>query len=145
MLNYFRLSPDGRRVLFGGRASFREADERHAAPRLHAMMCAVWPEMKDCKVTHSWKGNVAFTFDFLPHMGVHEGVHYALGCQGSGVAMASYLGYQTALKIAGATNRPCAFDGLPFPTRPFYSGDPWFLPLVGTFYRLSDYIGRRAA
>jgi len=71
-------------------------------------------------------------------------VHYAAGCQGSGVAMASYLGYRTALKIAGRANRPSAFEGLGFPTMPFYSGRPWFLPLVGTAYRLQDWLDRRA-
>jgi len=81
----------------------------------------------------------------VPHMGVHEGVHYALGCQGSGVAMASYLGNQVALKILGRTNRPCAFDGLPFPTRPLYRGNPWFLPIVGSWYRLSDRVARLRA
>ena len=145
VLSYYRLSPDGTRVLYGGRASFRRVTAREAAPRLHAMMTSVWPELARTRVTHAWTGNVAFTFDHVPHMGVHEGVHYALGCQGSGVAMATYLGCQTALKIAGKAAAPCAFDGLPFPTRPTYTGDPWFLPVVGSYYRLLDWLERRRA
>jgi glycine/D-amino acid oxidase-like deaminating enzyme len=145
VLNYFRLSPDGTRVLWGGRASFRRVDQRTSALRLHATMSTVWPELKDVRITHSWTGNVAFTFDFLPHMGVHDGIYYALGCQGSGVAMQSYLGYRTALKIVGGDNRPCAFDGLPFNTLPLYNGQPWFLPLVGSWYRLRDRLDRMAA
>jgi hypothetical protein len=143
VLSYYRLSPDGTRVLYGGRASFRRATAREAAPRLHAMMVSVWPELARTGVTHAWTGNVAFTFDHVPHMGVHEGVHYAAGCQGSGVAMATYLGHQTALKIAGKAVAPCAFDALPFPTRPTYTGDPWFLPVVGSYYRLQDARRRR--
>jgi glycine/D-amino acid oxidase-like deaminating enzyme len=145
VLSYYRLSPDGTRVLYGGRASFRRATARQAAPHLHAMMVRVWPELAHTRVTHAWTGNVAFTFDHVPHMGVHEGVHYAAGCQGSGVGMATYLGYQTALKIAGKATTPCAFDGLPFPTRPTYTGDPWFLPIVGSYYRLRDWLERRLA
>jgi glycine/D-amino acid oxidase-like deaminating enzyme len=145
VLSYYRLSPDGTRVLYGGRASFRRATARQAAPHLHAMMVRVWPELAHTRVTHAWTGNVAFTFDHVPHMGVHEGVHYAAGCQGSGVGMATYLGYQTALKIAGKAATPCAFDGLPFPTRPTYTGDPWFLPVVGSYYRLRDWLERRLA
>jgi glycine/D-amino acid oxidase-like deaminating enzyme len=145
VLSYYRLSPDGTRVLYGGRASFRRAMAREAAPRLHAMMVSVWPELARTRVTHAWTGNVAFTFDHVPHMGVHDGVHYAAGCQGSGVAMATYLGYQTALKIAGKSVAPCAFDALPFPTRPTYTGDPWFLPVVGSYYRLRDWLERRLA
>lgn len=142
VLYYFRLSPDGTRVLFGGRASFRQTTPEAAGPVLHRFMTGVWPELAQTKITHSWTGNVAFTFDMVPHMGVHDGVHYAMGCQGSGVAMASYLGNQVALKILGRTNRPCAFDGLPFPTRPLYRGNPWFLPIVGSWYRLSDRMAR---
>jgi glycine/D-amino acid oxidase-like deaminating enzyme len=146
VLNYFRPSPDGRRVLWGGRASFGPIGPEAAAPRLHAMMCEVFPELRDTRVTHSWTGNVAFTFDGLPHIGVEDGLHYAAGCQGSGVAMASWIGHQAALKIAGATNERFALDGLPVPTRAFYRGNPdWFLPFVGSWYRLRDRLDRLAA
>ena len=145
VLNYFRPSPDGRRVLWGGRASFSQESAEQAAPRLHATMCEVFPELADVKITHAWTGNVAFTFDHLPHIGVQDGVHYAAGCQGSGVAMATWLGHQVALKIAGAANEKFALDDLPFPTRPFYSGDPWFLPIVGNWYKLRDRVERMAA
>jgi glycine/D-amino acid oxidase-like deaminating enzyme len=147
ILNYFRPSPDGTRVLWGGRASFRGWDAERTAPVLHATMAQVFPELKGVKLTHAWNGNVAFTFDHLPHIGVQDGVHYAAGCQGSGVAMATWLGHRAALKIAGAANdAPFALDGLPFPTRPFYSGDPsWFLPLIGGWYRLRDQLDRRGA
>ncbi|MCW3473781.1 NAD(P)/FAD-dependent oxidoreductase [Limobrevibacterium gyesilva] len=145
VLNYFRPSPDGERVLWGGRASFSKAGAEEAAPVLFAAMVEVFPELRDVRITHAWTGNVAFTFDFLPHIGVQDGMHYAAGCQGSGVAMASWLGHNVALKIAGAANAPFALDGLPFPTLPGYNGDPWFLPMVGGYYRLRDRIDRIAA
>jgi glycine/D-amino acid oxidase-like deaminating enzyme len=110
------------------------------------MMCEVLPEMRDVRITHAWMGNVAFTFDYLPHLGVEDGVHYAAGCQGSGVAMATWMGHNAALKIAGAGNEGFALDGLPFPERAFYSGNPdWFLPFIGGWYRLRDRIDRITA
>jgi glycine/D-amino acid oxidase-like deaminating enzyme len=146
VLNYFRPSPDGTRLLWGGRASFGPATPEQAAPVLHATMAEVFPELKSTRITHAWTGNVAFTFDFLPHIGVQDGIHYAAGCQGSGVAMATWLGHRAALKLAGADNEGFALDGLPFPTRPLYRGDPsWILPLVGGWYRLRDRIDRVAA
>lgn len=146
VLNYFRPSPDGKRVLWGGRASFRAATAEDTAPALHRAMTECFPELKDTRITHAWTGYVAFTFDYLPHVGVQDGIHYAAGCQGSGVAMATWLGHNAALKLAGAANERFALDGLPFPTRPFYSGDPsWFLPLIGGWYRLRDRIDRIAA
>jgi glycine/D-amino acid oxidase-like deaminating enzyme len=145
VLNYFRPSPDGKRVLWGGRASFRKATAEGSAPTLHARMVECFPELAGVRVTHAWTGFVAFTFDGLPHIGVQDGVHYAAGCQGSGVAMATWLGHNAALKMAGAANERFALDGLPFPTRPTYTGNPWFLPVVGTYYRVRDALDRRAA
>jgi glycine/D-amino acid oxidase-like deaminating enzyme len=97
-----------------------------------------WPQLTDVRITHAWNGYLAFTFDYLPHMGTLEGLHYAGGCQGSGVAMLSWLGHMVARKILGGANRVCAFDGRELQTRPFYSGDPWFLPAVGAWYRYLD-------
>jgi glycine/D-amino acid oxidase-like deaminating enzyme len=145
VLNYFRPSPDGERVVWGGRASFSTIAPLEAAPVLFDTMTRVFPELRGVKITHAWTGNVAFTFDYLPHIGVEGDVHYAAGCQGSGVAMASWLGHNVALKIAGAANEKFALDGLPFPTLPGYSGDPWFLPLIGGWYKLRDHIDRIAA
>ena len=142
VLFYYRPSPDHQRILFGGRASFGTTDALTAAPTLRKYLTWVYPQLRNVKITHSWTGNVAFTFDYLPHMGTHEGVHYLMGCNGSGVAMMSYLGRQTALKILGKTNRPCAFEEIPFDTRPGYNGNPWFLPLIGNWYRLRDHIDR---
>jgi glycine/D-amino acid oxidase-like deaminating enzyme len=145
VLNYFRPSPDGKRVLWGGRASFRAATPDQSAPTLREGLVETFPELRDVKLTHAWTGMVAFTFDGLPHIGVQDGVHYAAGCQGSGVAMATWLGHNAALKIAGAANERFALDGLPFPTRPTYTGTPWFLPFVGTYYKLRDRLDRMAA
>jgi glycine/D-amino acid oxidase-like deaminating enzyme len=143
VMHYFRPSPDGTRVLWGGRASFRPVTAEHAAPRLHAAMIDALPELRGIRVSHAWTGNVAFTFDGLPHLGQQDGIHYAAGYQGAGVAMASWLGHQAGLKIAGRTNRPFALDGLDFPTVPGYRGHPWFLPLVGGWYRLLDWFDRQ--
>ena len=147
VLNYFRPSPDGERVLWGGRASFRSggAQAVDAAPVLYRTMTTVFPELRGVKITHAWTGYVAFTLDGLPHIGEHDGIHFAAGCQGSGVAMASWLGHQVALKIAKAANAPFALDRQQFAALPLYDGRPWFLPVIGEYYRLRDRIDRAAA
>jgi glycine/D-amino acid oxidase-like deaminating enzyme len=145
VLNYYRLAPGGRRVLFGGRARLALGDPRECAPILHRQMLDVWPQLEGIKVTHCWTGGIAFTFDFLPHMGRHNGVHYMAGCNGAGVAMMTYLGTQTALKILDKANRPCAFDELPFHSRPGYTGHAWFLPIVSGYYALRDRMDRARA
>jgi glycine/D-amino acid oxidase-like deaminating enzyme len=138
LLSYFRLDPAGRRVLFGGRLHLRDVDERTAAHGLYRRMVRVWPELDGCRITHAWKGSLGFTFDRLPHMGTHDGLHFAMGCNGSGVAMATYLGHRSALRILDRQNRPCAFERLPFPTHMAYRGRAWFLPALGLWYRILD-------
>jgi glycine/D-amino acid oxidase-like deaminating enzyme len=142
VLCYYRMSPDGTRMVFGGRARFTQIDPTVSAPILHRYMTDRFPQLRGVKVTHAWTGNVAFTLDALPHMGEREGLHYCLGCNGSGVAMMTYLGWQTARKIARAANYACSFDTEVFPDHPLYSGNPWFLPVVGGYYRLRDSLDR---
>jgi glycine/D-amino acid oxidase-like deaminating enzyme len=145
VLCYYRLSPDGRRVVFGGRARFTPANPELCAKVLHGYMTARFPQLRGLRVTHSWTGNTAFTLDALPHMGKEGGLHYALGCNGSGIAMMTYLGTQTARKIARVANAACAFDGPEFPDHPLYTGNPWFLPVVGGWYRMRDRLDRLMA
>ncbi len=142
VLCYYRMSPDGKRVIFGGRARFTPVTPETSAPILHRFMLDRFPQLRGVRVTHAWTGNVAFTLDAVPHMGQDQGMHYALGCNGSGVAMMTYLGCQTARKIIGKANSVCAFDVPDFPDHPLYSGNPWFLPAVGSYYRLRDNLDR---
>ncbi len=143
VLTYFRLSPDGRRMIFGGRARFGFMDPTETAPLLHRFMTDRFPQLKGTRITHAWTGNVAFAIDEMPHMGKRDGLHFALCCNGSGIAMMSYLGRETARKAAGLSNRQIAFDSPDFPTFPFYNGTPWFLPLVGTWFRTADWLDRK--
>lgn len=144
-LIYTRPSPDGTRILFGGRPGAFGASEADAAPRLHRMMVKVWPQLRDVKLTHCWSGYVGMTVDKIAHMGTHEGTSHAVGCNGNGVALMTYLGHQSALKLLGRQNRPCAFDSPAFPTHPLYHGNPWFLPIVSGYYHLRDAVDRRMA
>jgi glycine/D-amino acid oxidase-like deaminating enzyme len=142
VLTYYRMSPDRRRLIFGGRAKFSLSDPMEAAPLLHRFMVDRFPQLRDVKITHAWTGNVAFTFDELPHTGLHKGLHYALGCNGSGVAMMSWLGHQTARRVLGHANEPSAFELKDFPTHKLYAGKPWFLPIVGSYFRTADWLDR---
>jgi glycine/D-amino acid oxidase-like deaminating enzyme len=142
VLCYYRLSPDGTRLIFGGRARFTPVGPRTSAPILHRFMIDRFPQLTDTRITHAWTGNVAFTFDFVPHMGVLDGMHYCMGCNGSGVAMMSYLGHAIGRKLLSGANRVNPFDRDDFPMRAGYTGDPWFLPIVGAYYRSRDHLDR---
>lgn len=142
---YFRPSPDRTRVLFGGRVSATETDPSVSGPKLRAEMCRIFPQLEAYGISNSWTGTVGYTFDELPHTGVHNGLHYAAGYCGSGVSMASYLGMRTGQKILGLEEGKTALDDLRFPTRPLYRGNPWFLPATVAWYRWYDRFQHRQA
>ncbi len=135
-LYYWRLSPDGRRMLFGGRASFAPTSIPKARDWLYAAMTRVHPQLAGVKVEHAWGGQLGFTFDRMPHIGRMGGITYALGYCGTGVAMSTYFGQLAADWIAGGELPPCWRR--PFRGAPLYRERPWFLPAVGLYYQLRD-------
>lgn len=135
---YYRLSPDRRRLLFGGRVALWENDTDVTAPRLHKEMCKLFPQLAETRISHAWHGTVAYTFDTMPHIGVSDGMHYAMGYCGSGISMSVYLGTRLGQQLLDRPEGRTALDGLPFPTRPLYHGKPWFLAPSIMFYRLRD-------
>ncbi|SIO18255.1 NAD(P)/FAD-dependent oxidoreductase [Vannielia litorea] len=141
VIYYYRASPDRRRVLFGGRAAAGEAGATTAARRLRAEMVRLFPELESVAITHSWMGFVAFTFDKLAHTGARGRVHHAMGYCGSGIGMASYLGMKAGLRVLGDPAGETAMMRPAFPSRPLYSGDPWFLPAAVATYRMLDRLG----
>jgi glycine/D-amino acid oxidase-like deaminating enzyme len=135
---YYRASPDGQRILFGGRVSHNETDPRVSGPRLHAELTRLFPELATVRVSHSWMGFVAYTFDEMMRAGVHDGIHYAMGYCGSGVGMAGYLGMRVGQQVLGLKEGATAFDALPFDSRSYYHGNPWFLAPSIMYYRWRD-------
>src|SRR5271157_3506078 len=142
-LYYYRLTPD-RRMLFGGRAAFfPENDQtvRRSAGILRHGMIGVYPQLADAKIDYVWGGTLDFAFDIMPHAGQMDGMYYALGYAGHGVAMATYQGQKIAELMAGdKPDNP--FVGIPFPGAPLglYNGKPWFLPLAGAWYKFLDWV-----
>ena len=76
----------------------------------------------------------------MPHLGIDDGMYYAMGYCGSGVARANFLGHKIALKILNQGG-DSIFDQFDFTSKPFYSGNPWFMPNVLRWYSLADKLG----
>jgi glycine/D-amino acid oxidase-like deaminating enzyme len=136
LLYYFRLSTDGRMV-FGGRAAFVPTAVARSRELLRAGMIEVFPELAGYRIEFAWGGTLGFTLDQMPHAGRQDGVAFALGYGGHGVAMATWLGDQVGRAMAGQGRWP-ALSEIPFQPIPFYRGRPWFLPLAGAYYGLKD-------
>jgi glycine/D-amino acid oxidase-like deaminating enzyme len=138
---YYRPSPDGERLVFGGRASPGEQNPLACVPRLRRMMTEIFPQLEGVGISHAWVGWVAYTFDTLPHLGQRDGIHYCMGYCGQGVPLAPYFGMRIGQQIADRPEGRTALDGLPFPTRPYYFGMPWFLAPSVFAYRCLDKLG----
>lgn len=140
-LYYFRRSPDDR-IVFGGRAAFFPATPntvRESADILRKGMLEIFPQVETYATAYAWGGTLGFTFDLYPHSGQMDGMYYAMGYAGHGVALATYLGQQLGNRIAGKEwHNP--FEGMDFPTMPFYWGNPWFLPFAALYYRFLDWV-----
>jgi glycine/D-amino acid oxidase-like deaminating enzyme len=135
---YYRLSPDQRSMVFGGRVAYMETNPLVSAPRLHRCMSEIFPALRETKISHSWMGFVAYTFDTLPHVGKQDGIYYAMGYCGSGVSLATYFGMRIGQQVLGKAEGKTALDNVSFQTRPMYTGNPWFLAPSVWWYRLLD-------
>jgi glycine/D-amino acid oxidase-like deaminating enzyme len=142
---YYRLSPDGKRILFGGRARFYEMSRRQSAKVLHTQLVSRFPQLQDFKIEHSWGGTVALTFDFLAHVGEDNGVYYAMGCNGSGVTIMPHLGRQAARMVLDKRGLNRSYYETPLPAHALYSGKPWFMPALGSYYQARDMLDRTLA
>ena len=148
-LYYWHVNPE-RRLIFGGRASFRPTSIERTAAILSSALAKVHPQAAALRIDHAWGGNVGFTFDRVPHMGEHDGIHYALGYCGSGLALGTAFGMRMARRLARGTDvayEPWAFERIAFPAAPLvpavYRGRPWFLPAAGEWFRFADWWARR--
>ena len=143
--SYYHLLRGDRRVIYGGRARFENVHPDVSAALLLKMMTNRWPQLKDVRITHSWSDFVAMTLDALPHLGQEDGLHFCTGCNGSGVAMMTYLGQQVARRILQDGQADSAYGSIELPKIPvsFYLGHPWFLPIVRNYYRYLDRKDRR--
>ncbi|MEI8145306.1 MAG: FAD-binding oxidoreductase [Alphaproteobacteria bacterium] len=136
---YFRPSPDGERIVLGGRAALHPIPLPKAAETLKHWLNGVFPDLRDTGVTHCWTGNVAMTRSDMPWIGQRDGIWHALGCNGSGVALMPYLGHKLALKVLGSSDGTTAYDGIEPKAVPFHNGKPWFLPAMTAWWRFQDW------
>ena len=135
---YYRPSPDGKRIIFGGRVSSKEISLDRSGPLLKKDLVRIFPTLTNVDISYSWMGYVSYSFDHLPHIGCNDGVFYSMGYCGSGIGLSSYLGMKLGRKILQKNDGMTAFDDIDYPTKMFYYGKPWFLPALVEVYKFKD-------
>ena len=137
-LVYIRQAPDQPRLLMGAYTGGPVDRLSTKAEKLKRRLDVIFPELSEVKISRIWSGQCAGTFDLWPHVGMHKGVHYALGYCFAGLPMGTYLGDKAAKQVLGLPEAKTVFADRAFRSHPLYTGNPWFLPLVMRWHDRQD-------
>ncbi|VVP83225.1 Gamma-glutamylputrescine oxidoreductase [Pseudomonas fluorescens] len=141
MLRWFRLIGD--RLIFGGRGAFGKGDSQSAFDDLQRSMNEVFPTLREQKIAYRWSGLVAMTLDYLPHAGqLDERSFYAIGYNGGGVAMSTWMGKQLAAMTAGEKVELGLLAGDNFNPIPLHAFRAPGVRLAAGWQQFLDVIGR---
>ncbi len=120
VVNYFRLSEDGR-LLFGGGENYRYHFPRDILNFVRKYMLRIFPQLDDVRIDYAWGGTLSITVNRLPYVGrLKPNVYTGAGYSGHGIAIATFAGKVIAEAVAGTAER---FDLLAdLPTHIFPGG-----------------------
>jgi gamma-glutamylputrescine oxidase len=142
ILDYYRLSADGR-LLFGGGTVYGGTDPADIKAKILPNLEKIFPQLKGVRVDYAWSGNCALSFSRVPQMGrLGTATYYACGYSGHGVVGSHLFGRIVASAVAGDTGRFDVFATVPW--LPFPGGRRFRVPysMVGSWwYGLRDRLG----
>ncbi len=142
VVNYFRLSHDGR-LLFGGGESYGYRFPQDIAAVVRKPMSVVFPGLKDVRVDYAWGGTLGITMKRFPYLArIAPNVLSASGYSGHGVGTATHAGFLMAQAIEGQDNGFNAMGCMPTPSFP--GGGALRTPLLVlamTWYAMRDRLG----
>lgn len=101
VLDYYRLSRDGR-LIFGGGESAGVPDPAGMAESIRRRMLRIFPRLRGVALDSVWSGRIALTAARLPHAGrAGRNLLFAQGFSGQGVAIATHMGWLMAEAMSG--------------------------------------------
>lgn len=105
VVNYFRITADGR-LLFGGGERWRQTWPTDIAAFVRPHLRRVFPGLATVPIDHAWGGTLAITMNRMPHLGrMAPNVYFAQGYSGHGIATATFAGGLLAEAIGGDAGR----------------------------------------
>ncbi|MDU9004820.1 NAD(P)/FAD-dependent oxidoreductase [Sedimentitalea todarodis] len=142
VVNYFRLSADGR-LLFGGGESYGYAFPTDIAALVRKPMTQIYPHLADARIDYAWGGTLAITMKRMPFLArLGPNVLSASGYSGHGVGTATHAGQLMALAVQGQAE---GFDTMARVPAPAFPGGAMLrsplLVLAMTWYGLRDRLG----
>jgi gamma-glutamylputrescine oxidase len=107
--DYYRPLPDTR-ILWGGRISILDREPEAIARLLRRDLLKVYPQLHDVHIEHAWGGLMSYARHKMPQIGQSaDGVWYAVGFGGHGMAPTTVSGELLAAAISGERGVPEAF------------------------------------
>lgn len=127
VLNYFRPTPDGR-LLFGGGETYSERFPADIRAFVRGPLAAVFPQLRDVRLTHGWGGTLAITRSRAPLFLRLDARTLSIGgWSGAGVHMATMGGRIAAEALLGRSD---AWDVLARAAAPPFPGGDRLRPLL---------------
>ena len=142
ILDYYRLSADGR-LLFGGGTIYGGTDPDDIKGKILPNLVKVFPQLSGVKVDFAWSGNCALSFSRVPQMGrLGPETYFATGYSGHGIVGSHLFGRILASAVDGDLTRFDTFARVPW--LPFPGGRRFRVPYsaIGAWwYGLRDRLG----
>jgi gamma-glutamylputrescine oxidase len=117
VLNYFRLSADGR-MIFGGGEKYTSRPPRDIAAFVRKHMVQVFPRLAEVPIDYAWGGAVSVSMNRLPHFGQEGNIWFAHGFSGHGALMTTLAGELMVEAMRGKMERFDVMANLPHPRFP---------------------------
>ena len=139
-LYYFRPSPDHKRILFGAFPIWAYGMENSKLVKsfFQKKIKQTLPNIGNFSIEYIWGGKVGVTFNTLPMLKKIDNKIYVFGCNGSGVALMPYLGYQAANILTTNQNSSLTISKIKNEKNYFKYIIAKLLPLLGFYYRFRE-------
>lgn len=117
VVDYFRLSADGR-LIFGGGERYTPSPPADIAAFVRPFMLKVFPQLEDVAIDYAWGGLVSITMSRLPHIGRMDDLFFAHGYSGQGTLLPAIAGAAIGDSINGDSGLLDVLSGLAPPEFP---------------------------
>lgn len=142
LLDYYRLSGDGR-LIYGGGVTYGAREPGRIEQLIRPNMLKTFAQLANVKIEFAWTGNFLLTLMRLPQFGrIGNNIYYAQGYSGHGIASSHLAGRLICDAIRGESERFDVFAGLP--QHSFPGGRLLRVPLTAMgawYYNLRDRLG----
>jgi len=141
VVNYYRLTADGR-LMFGGGERYTPRPPADMAAFVRPRLEATFPQLRGVAIDFAWGGLVSITMTRLPHVGREGEALFAHGYSGMGVVLSTLAGKLLAEAIGGESARFDLFAGVEPPAFPGGVALRGPLHVLGMlWYALRDRVG----